>query len=400
MGRVAGFRQMSAALVCATLMFSPAFAAGQKSDACLKSSYFNQPNETIEICSALLEKPVGKKQLKAQYSYRVGMAYHFLSNPTAALLYFEKALADDPELVDALTQSGWAYYNLGDLGRSRNFFTEALAKDDKNVRAILGLGFLYSYAGQDEAYMQALDQALEIDPNYHLARANRAWMYHKFRHDSELALREFAALRAMGREALKDVEFNSKVRLLTGYDFYASLLSDSAEVLEGLHRYSEILPFHNELIEMYPRSAYFVSYRAKLYNILGKYDLALADANKAIALDPNLFIGHLAKIQVFYQLGRFDEAKQVIATLETLNIPPRQQTEAFLYRGLIYRAEDKIDLAKADLVEVYRRDPRLMRTMIERMIAAKYYAGNVSDGFSEAFMNGLEACLIDKECIQ
>jgi tetratricopeptide (TPR) repeat protein len=87
------------------------------------------PSEYIEARNC---KPV-------EYTYALdnkGVALNNLGNYTGAILYFDKALAIDPNYVSALNGKGVALNNLGNYTGAILYFDKALAIDPKNTYAL------------------------------------------------------------------------------------------------------------------------------------------------------------------------------------------------------------------------------------------------------------------------
>jgi len=60
-------------------------------------------------------------------------------------------------------------------------------------------------------------------------------------------------------------------------------------------QFNEAINAYSEAIEHNPKLAFAYANRAETYNQIGKYDLAIADCDKALEIDPNLVIAYLAR---------------------------------------------------------------------------------------------------------
>ncbi|CCQ66146.1 hypothetical protein CWATWH0402_5779 [Crocosphaera watsonii WH 0402] len=79
------------------------------------------------------------------------------------------------------------------------------------------------------------------------------------------------------------------------------------KVLYQLNRYDEALKAINQGIQLAPRAVWY-SHRGLIYNEQEKFDLALADFNKAIQLNPNLATVYYNRGLVYEQQEKFDLA--------------------------------------------------------------------------------------------
>ena len=77
----------------------------------------------------------------------------------------------------------------------------------------------------------------------------------------------------------------------------------------------------------------------------GSYELAIADYNKAIEIDPSFAEAHYDRGFSFYELGRYEEAITDLTLAIDLNL---NEPRYYAQRSLIYLFADRIDLAQAD----------------------------------------------------
>jgi len=96
--------------------------------------------------------------------------------------------------------------------------------------------------------------------------------------------------------------------------------------------------------------------RAKYLNELGRYAEALADANRALSTNKNLWNAYVEKGRAYYGLKRYLNA----ITIFSISIENREEPNSYDYqwRGLSYLRLGKITEAKSDLQKAYQIEPR------------------------------------------
>ncbi len=110
-------------------------------------------------------------------------------------------------------------------------------------------------------------------------------------------------------------------------------------------------------------------YRANAYRIKGELDLALADLNSALKLDPKLPRALVARAEVYAAKVNFDQA---IADYTKAIASEPNAIEAYRGRAKAYREKGERDKALADFGEAIARDPKSPSLRLER--AAAYEA--------------------------
>src|SRR5215212_1797923 len=102
-----------------------------------------------------------------------GIALDGLRRYQEAILYYDSALAIDPNDIDALINKGADLYNLGRHEEAIGYFDRALAIDPNNASALYNKG--NSLAGLKNCVeaIRYYDEVLSIDPNYRPALVNK-----------------------------------------------------------------------------------------------------------------------------------------------------------------------------------------------------------------------------------
>ncbi len=213
----------------------------------------------------------------------------------------EKAVEIDPEFAMAYRNLAGAYSNLGYPTKWREFNQKALELidrvSDRERYRIQGDFFRRSEKTYDQAF-DAFKKLLELYPDDWIGNNSLGMMY--------LNLEEWD-------KAAERYEVNVKNRVEAMHS-YVNLAS--AYRYQGLYdRAQEVLDFYlnniSDNARVHRASAYIYSYQ-------GKYDLALAEVNKALSLEPSNFENLNQRGDIFFLKGDLTKAKEDYQKL-TLN---------------------------------------------------------------------------------
>src|SRR5215813_12966402 len=105
--------------------------------------------------------------------YYKGMAYLEIGNYTEAILYFDKALAINPNYTLALNNKGAALYGLGIYNESIAYFDKALSVNPAYTTALYNKGAALSKLGIYNESIAYFDKVLAIQPTNALALAGK-----------------------------------------------------------------------------------------------------------------------------------------------------------------------------------------------------------------------------------
>jgi len=151
----------------------------------LGASYI-ETNQTDAAIKSLTQALV-INQTDADAMYKLGQAYARSSQPELAIVQYEKAVRFVPDFQEAyqgmleiyLAQNKieFVYYARGMLAYSQRDLEKAKSELEASAEVLdhyaplyLGLGLTYEAIGETEKAIQALNKALELDPNNFMAQ--------------------------------------------------------------------------------------------------------------------------------------------------------------------------------------------------------------------------------------
>ncbi len=249
--------------------------------------------------------------------------------------------------ADIWIERGGQLWRLFRFEEAIKAFDEAIKQNDPDnvYLAWYGKGLALFELREHQPAMEALQQAINTLPKredlkkFHSSILQRQSVFYRF-------LGDFSTSAGREREARENYEqaltvINQAISLLPNNPNY---YNEKCGVLSELKRYDEGLAAINQAIDLAPRAAWYGN-RGNIYINQQKYELALADYNKAILLNPNLAgayynRGVLYRLQEKYDLALADWNKAI-------KINPNL-AQAYYNRGLLYHNQQKYELALAD----------------------------------------------------
>lgn len=126
-------------------------------------------------------KEAERKGLK-EYEYGdlyavFGHCYVEIQNMDKAFEYYNKALDEDPDSVEYLTNIAVAYRKNGDFNKAKELYSKALEIDPDYPELNVSLGAIYVWENDPETAIYYLDRAIELDPSLSVAYANASVAY-------------------------------------------------------------------------------------------------------------------------------------------------------------------------------------------------------------------------------
>jgi tetratricopeptide (TPR) repeat protein len=213
-----------------------------------------------------------------------GMARHAQGDVNGALADFESAIAADPHWCEAWNNRGAARHALGDRAGALADFNRALEINPQSAEAYNNRGLVHHQMGERARALADFDQALLLRPRYPEALGNRA-----------------AARQAGGdlNGAIADYDRAIGIRPGWGEDYLGR-----AGVLAALGDPEAAIADYGQALRLLPRPATAGVYhlRAGLLANQRRFDDALVDCNKALALDPRFCMAFVTRGNIRYHL--------------------------------------------------------------------------------------------------
>lgn len=215
-----------------------------------------------------------------------------------------------------------------------DILTPHLKRDSSDVDGFLFRGTAYCRLERFEEGLADFDKALELKPGDNAALKSRAKCLldlQKYQEAAEAydrvieqnpddAVYYFFRSIAYGKlerfeEALTDLD-----KTLSLEPEHNQARIDRAMCLLGLRRYQEAVEAYDHLIEETPDLAPFYLNRARSYEALGKYDLAIADAEESLRLDSRNGFAHflLARILSICPVDELRDPERAIHEAEAI----------------------------------------------------------------------------------
>jgi tetratricopeptide (TPR) repeat protein len=222
-------------------------------------------------------------------------------------------------------------------------FDKAIALKPEFIHlAYYGKGLALGYEREDEAALASFEQATESKPDFVPAFSLKS-----------------SVLKQLNRSKEALVAIESAISLQPDN---ANLYSQKGGILSDLKRYAEAEVALNQAIKLNPRSAFY-SNRGSLYYNQGKPELALADYNKAIALNPNLASAYYNR-GILY--GNQRKPELALADYNKAIALNPNYADAYNNRGNLYKNEGKPDLALPDFNKAIALNPNLVQAYNNR----------------------------------
>ncbi|MFH1073462.1 MAG: tetratricopeptide repeat protein, partial [Candidatus Firestonebacteria bacterium] len=211
-----------------------------------------------------------------------------------AIEEYSRTLHINPLSLEAYTALGSIFLQTPDLYAAGGvkLFEQCLFLFPKNKDVWNNLGFLYTKSGRDQDALNAYNKALEIDPDFELAKKNiKITLLRLGRTDNKLETTE---------KLFQSIEKN-----VVSKNWQAAL--DSCE----------------RLVAMSPRSFKGRLYLANIYFTIGRLDEAINQYHEALKLEPGnpSAIGNLAL--AYFENKQYDLARNEFARV--LQIDPENQ---------------------------------------------------------------------------
>jgi tetratricopeptide (TPR) repeat protein len=233
-----------------------------------------------------------------------------------------KILSADPNSAATLNLLAVINTSLGRNDAALANYDRALALQPDFIQALNNRGAVLKQMKRYGEALTSYDRALDLQPDHAEVLNNRAGVLHELkRYDEALANYDRAlALRSGHAEALNNrgitlQALGRHAEALTSYDSALSLRPDFVEAfinrgitLYDLNRFDEALVDYDRALRLRPNNADALSNRGNALRKLLRYDAALASYDDALRLQPHHVEALYSRGLALRELGRFDEA--------------------------------------------------------------------------------------------
>lgn len=177
-----------------------------------------------------------------------------------------------------------------DGGQRKNLasLNEIVRRNPQDANALNMRGSAYAKARQYDRAYRDFSVAIELDPHYHQAYANRALV--------RVRQKRF-------QEAMAD--FEKALEISPGYT--AALLG-RADIFRRRKMMARAVADYNKVIELDPSNAMAYFQRGTTYQLMGRHEKAISDFDVAIGLRPETPAPYFARGQSRFVLQQFETA--------------------------------------------------------------------------------------------
>ncbi len=246
--------------------------------------------------------------------------------------------------ADIWIERGGQLCRLGRCEEAIKAFDEAIKQNDPDnvYLAWYGKGLALGALDKDQPAMEALQQAINTLPkredlkNFHSSILQQQSVVYRSLENYEQAL-------TVINQAISLFPNNPKSYIIKWL------------VLYELKRYDEGLDTITQAINRAPRAFWYVI-RGGSYSLQKKYELALADLNKAMKLNPNYALAYSGRGELYYYQKKYELA---LADFNKAIELDSKLAIAYGNRGNIYNDQQKYELALADFNKAIELDSKL-----------------------------------------
>jgi tetratricopeptide (TPR) repeat protein len=315
---------------------------------------FYKRNDNDQAIISLTEAINSKPNEPYPYNLR-GYAYHNKKEIDIAIRDYLEAIRLSPTYSNAYLNLGYAYLDKKEYDKSLTVFNKAISSDPKDVNNYSAKGSVFQRKKEYDSAITCYSEIIRLNPRNILGYRNRANVYIA-KKDYERAISEYNqflridslnhsahASRGFLNRVLKIydaalLDYNNAIRLspksityysgrayvyklmgdtknaITDFDEYVKLYNKAAaypirgNFYREIKKYDLAIADYNKAIELDPKYVYAYYARGGFYSISKQYDLALIDYNKAITLDPKNRLGFYGRAELQKEKGLYQAA--------------------------------------------------------------------------------------------
>lgn len=317
-----------------------------------------------------------------------GKAYLAQRNPeslTKALADFSSAAELEPRDVEALNLLGTVALRQGIYEKAIERFDRVISIDPNNADGYSNRSEVFRITGKIDLAIDAVSRSISIKPESAQYRTQRARLY-STQKKYDLAIADLT-------KAI-DIDPNS----MDALSLRALTYTSSGQLDEAIADYTRAIENSTRL------KGYYYSKRAAIYATQDKNDLAMADLNKAIEIDPKNYAAYELRAGINFKLKNYDaaidDAKAAIEiapwiedAYTTLAMATSSKAGSFNDVAQSYFRQSTTNRIK-NATAIITRDPKNFEALMKR---ASAYASNQQ--YAEAITDYSAAIELDKRHI-
>ena len=255
-----------------------------------------------------IDRHIGEVTTRSSEAYKYyheGIKYDMEGDYPKVIEYMEKAVAVDPDFASAYHAMSWAYGNQGYRSEENKFLTKAMELSDRlsdrEKYSIQGGYYLSQSEKTHDKAIEAFEKLLELYPD-DLSTYNDLGLLYRRIEEWDRAIESYEACLKYGG---KDIVFFGG---LAGCYRSKGLFDKARQVLEQyLNNVSDSSGIRERL--------------ALNYRYQGKYELALAEVDKALSLNPTRYQSIRMKGDIFLYMGDLKKAEEEYKKLQERKEP-------------------------------------------------------------------------------
>ncbi|MGD8540143.1 MAG: protein kinase [Candidatus Aminicenantes bacterium] len=255
-----------------------------------------------------IDRHIGEVTTKSSEAYKYyheGMRFDIKGDYPKVIEYMEKAVAVDPEFASAYHAMSWAYGNQGYRSEEKKFLKKAMDLSDRlSDREKYAIQGAYYFNLSEKTYdkaIEAYEKLLELYPD-DLSGNNHLGILYSWIGEWDKAIESYENCIKYGG---KDIVFYLN---LAGQYRIKGLFDTARQVLE-------------QYLDNVSDNAFVREDLALNYLFQGKYELALAEVDKALSLDPDHWRTIRRKGDVFLYMGDLKKAEEEYTKLHERKEP-------------------------------------------------------------------------------
>lgn len=360
-----------------TLLSAPGFAGAQNFD--------DFPADSNSPPAAAVNSEAEKIRVEANTAYQVGDFKKVVELTTRLLASYP---GDHPHFAHHMKAS--AQIELGRQSRSGKLIREAITEARKGIGVagtkypwlyipyIYGLTSLAEIEGRPEhaeMAIKAITPVLQRETSTTFTAENKADLFYQ---------------RALANSVKNDLkaavtDYSEAIRI---YSKHMGAHLKRAEALAAQKRDKETIAAYSEAVNQFPDSALVFNNRGNYRKLTGDLQGALADFEKAIALDDTLGVAYINQGWCLLDQNKPAQARPCFEKALSLSLPPPLQFKAYNLRALANSALGDADASLADYNAAVKLAPR-EATIYEERACAKFFKKDF-DGSATDFTVALE----------